>query len=367
MAGISPQDAFGQLKDFKPLEFLNIRNAASCEEEASLPVRSFSDTLLNPAPEQDIISPFISTAFLPKNRDQFALHQRIRQAAATRHWASVRNLLTHLERKQWDLFDTQWELLELEGENKSEAARIKSAFRAIEEWEKVFAPGSDRDKETVQKRIALGRATSRPLMQELVDFFQSKAKDESLYRELVAIRNRWAEHYVCLSPIYIRFYWDESKHKLDPYSITEKRFEELKFLYVESFETFCRISVIAAGIEGIIHKGKVGVPLTNRVMDLTQFETIANGNKPDMLKQLKITDLFVPFIDHKLRNGIGHHSAYYDVATDSVFYRVENANGIQDLKISYTLFCEKVVNLYRQLHVVSLYVHWLRQSALGVM
>jgi hypothetical protein len=204
-------------------------------------------------------------------------------------------------------------------------------------------------------------------MQELVEFFRSKGKDESIYRELVAIRDRWAKHYVCLSPIYMRFYWDDSQHKLEPYSITEKRFDDLKLHYVESFETFCRISVIAAGIEGIISKGKVGVPLAKRVMDLAQFDTTPNGSKPDMLKQLRIADLFVPFIDNKLRNGIGHNSAHYDVATDSIRYRVENEKGIQDLNISYTLFCEKVVTLYRQLHVVSLYAHWLRQSTLGVL
>lgn len=365
-AGLSFQDAFKQLSnmDFKSLEYVNIRNATPCEEEPGLPVRSFSDTLLNPAPEQDTISPFLSTAFLPKNRDQFNLHQRIREAAATKHWSSVRNLLTHADRKQWDLFDKQWEQLELEGKNDSEAARIRAAFRAIEVWEKVYAPGTDGDKETVQKRIALGRATSRPLMQELAELFRSKGKDESLYRELIAIRDRWAKLYVCLSPIYMRFYWDDSKHKLDLYSITEKRFDDLKVLYVESFETFCRISVIAAGIEGIIYKGKVGIPLAKRVMDLSEFDTTPNGNKSAMLKQLRIADLFVPFIDNKLRNGIGHHSAHYDVATDSIRYRVENQNGIQDLNISYTLFCEKVVLLYRQLHVVSLYAHWLRQSAL---
>jgi hypothetical protein len=275
--------------------------------------------------------------------------------------------LTHLDRKQWDLFDKQWEQLELEGKNDSEAAKIRAAFNAIDLWEMVFAPGTDQDKETVQKRIALGRATSRPLMQKLVEFFSSKGKDESIYHELLAIRDRWAKNYVCLSPIYVRFYWDDSKHKLESYSVTEKRFDDLKLLYVESFETFCRVSVIAAGIEGIIYKGIVGVPLTKRVMDLAQFDTTPNGSKPDMLKQLKVADLFVPFIDNKLRNGIGHHSAHYDVATDLVHYRVENEKGIRDLTISYTLFCEKIVNLYRQLHVVSGYAHWLKQSALGVL
>jgi hypothetical protein len=364
--GLSFQEAIASLKDMNPLEFVNIVNASPCDEEPDLPVRTFSERLLNPAPEQDIVSPFLSTAFLPKNRQRFMLHQRIREVAATKHWKSVHNLLTHFERKQWPLFDRQWEQLEIGGRIDSENDRIRAAFRAIEEWEKVFAPGTDGAKERVKQRLALGRATSHPLMKDLIDHFKAKGKDESMYRELVEIRDRWAKHYLYLSPVYLRFYWDDEKHSLKDYAVTEKKFEELKLLYVEVFETFCRISVIAAGIEGIIHKRQVGIPLAKRVMNLDEFDATANGTKREILKQLIIADLFVPFIDNKLRNGIGHNSAHYEVANDLIRYRVENDKGIQNLTISYTEFCETLVTLFRQLHVVSIYVHWLRQSTLGV-
>jgi hypothetical protein len=64
---------------------------------------------------------------------------------------------------------------------------------------------------------------------------------------------------------------------------------------------------------------RIQLYLNTRLRELTAAGLSApNGSKPDMLKQLKIADLFVPFIDNKLRNGIGHNSAHYDVATDSI-------------------------------------------------
>ena len=182
----------------------------------------------------------------------------------------------------------------------------------------------------------------------------------------MSIRKQWSKHYLSLSPIYLSFYWDDKKYSLKDYTIAEKRFDELRSFYVDCFETFCHISVIAGAIEGIIHNKALGVPIPSRFVSLDEFDVTENGRKPDFLKPLKIADLFVPYIDNKLRNGIGHHSAHYDVKSDSIKYRTENKNGIQDFAISYVKFCTKLVHLFRQLHFVSQYAHWLRQTALGV-
>ncbi len=294
------------------------------------------------------------------------LHQAIRQAAANTHWPSIHKLFTHFERKHWDLFDKQLKKLELGITATTETERIKAAFTSIEKWEMPFAPDEQQFKEFVLKRLVLARATSRPLLIDLANYFKAKGKDESIIRELMSIRNNWSKYYLFLSPLYLPFYWDEKKYSLKDYTVAEKRFEELRLFYVDSFETLCRISVIAGAMEGIIHNKALGIPITNRLVSLDEFDIMRNGSKPDILKQLKIADLFVPYIDNKLRNGIGHHSAHYDVKSDSIKYRIENDKGIQDLEISYIEFCDKVVRLYRQLHFVSQYAHWLRQTALGV-
>lgn len=177
---------------------------------------------------------------------------------------------------------------------------------------------------------------------DLAKHFQSKGKDESIFRELRNLRGKFAAFYPFLSNLYLRFYWDEKRNKIGSYKVTEKRFPELKTFYVDCFETFCRVSAIAAGIEGITYQSALGVPLAKRVMTLDEYETANNGTKPDLIKHLKIADLFVPFIDNKLRNGIRHHAAHYESNSDTVEYTVENAKGIQNLSMPYTVFCEKI-------------------------
>jgi len=355
-----------RIKKMQNLKYVDFKNAKICEEAGATDTRTFDGETLNPIIEGQHFSPFMATAFMPKNREQFVQHQSIRLSAANTFWPQIHKLLTHFERKRWDLFDKQLHELDLGLNSTTEIERVKATFRAIEEWEKVFAPDVQRYKEAVQKRIVLARATSRPLLTDLTNYFKVKGKDETINRELYSIRSKWAKYYPFLSPIYLSFYWDDKKHSFKGYTLAQKRFEELNLFYVECFETFCRISVIAGAIEGIIHNKALGVPIAKRLVSLDEFDVMKNGSKPDILKQLKVADLFVPFIDNKLRNGIGHHSAHYEVNTDSIKYRIENDKGIQDFEIRYIDFCTKVVHLYAQLHFVSQYAHWLRQSALGV-
>jgi hypothetical protein len=83
---------------------------------------------------------------------------------------------------------------------------------------------------------------------------------------------------------------------------------------------------------------------------------MTNGLKQNILDKLAIADLFIPFIDHRLRNGIGHNAARYDVVEDKINYK----NGTQYYSIYYIEFCDKVVKLYGQLELISLYSNWLQ-------
>jgi hypothetical protein len=349
------------------LKFVNLKNAKECDDNPTISdTRTFDGETLNPIVEGQHFSPHMATAFMPKDREKFGRQQYVRRMAAEKFWPQLHKLLTHFERKRWDLFDKQLKELDLDLNPTTVIERIKAAFTAIESWEQVFAPDVQKSKEAVLKRIVLARATSRPLLNDLADYFKAKGKDETISRELHSIRSKWAKYYSFLSPIYLSFCWDDKKYSLKDYTLAEKRFDELNLFYVECFETLCRISVIAGAMEGIIHNKVLGIPITKRLVSLDEFDVMANGSKPDILKQLKIADLFVPYIDNKLRNGIGHNTAHYDVKSDSIKYRNENKSGFTDFEIPYIEFCTKIVHLFRQLHVVSQYAHWLRQSALGV-
>ena len=346
------------------IKYVNLVNAKSCKGEGSK-IRTFDGETLNPISDEHF-SPFIANTPLLQDWPKFARDQGFRFKAAENFWPQIRRLRIHLERKQWALFDKQFRKLELNLPISSEAERVKATFKATELIAAFFTPFTDAVKKLIQDRIALADSASPTLTDALVKFFQAKQKDSSVIHELSTIRERWSGLYAAVAPIYTCLYWDDKKHTLDDFTLAQKRFEELKPFYVDCFETFCRISVIAAGIEGIIVSKAVGVPAAKRLIPIDEFDIMKNGIKPDVLKSLTIGDVFVPYIDHNLRNGCGHHSAHYDASNDSIRYVTENPKALKNHQMSYIRFCEKVVRLYAQLEVVSLYAHWLRQRVLGV-
>jgi len=96
------------------LKYVNLKNAKFCGEEGATETRTFDGENLNPVDEAKHFSPFIATAFLPRNLEKFALHQGMRKAAVEIFWPQIHKLLTHFERKNWKLFDKQLQELELE-------------------------------------------------------------------------------------------------------------------------------------------------------------------------------------------------------------------------------------------------------------
>jgi hypothetical protein len=291
------------------------------------------------------------------------MHERIRAATAKIHGPRVLKLAIHFDRRHWPLFDKQLEQLDVGLMGRNDLERISALFYCAEACGRFFGD-TRKCYQQVMERIALADSKSPALVNQLADFFKAKKKDESVVKELWSIRKRWYALYEFVSPIYVSFYWNSTKHSLDNFKLPDKRFEPLKQLYIDCFETFCRISVMAAGFEGIIREQMLGVPTAKRFWGIDEFDACKNGNKPDVLKQLEVGDLFVPFIDTHLRNGVGHHSAHYDESTDSIEYANENSKGVITRRnISYTRFCDKLVRLYGQIEAVSTYPQWIRHLA----
>jgi hypothetical protein len=351
-----------RVSKLRNIEYVNWENAKPIKRSPDIVDEVTLDPeRLNPVREGEHFSPYMATVFLPVDRERFAFEERIRSATARIHGPRVLKLAIHFERKQWSLFDKQLKELNVPVKaGSSELERISALFYCAEACGRPFGD-THKVYQQVRERIDLAESKWPALVEQLANFFKAKKKDESIVKELWSIRKRWYSLYEFLSPLYLSFYWDDNKHSLDNFKLPDKRFEPLKQLYVDCFETFCRISVIAGGFEGIVTKQALGVPATKRLLTMEEFDVSKNGNKPDVLRQLTVGNLFVPFIDSHLRNGVGHHSAHYDENTDSIEYANENSKGvITRHTISYTRFCDKLVRLYGQLEAVSTYAQWIR-------
>jgi hypothetical protein len=355
-----------EIAGMQNVEYVNLKNC-EIEDRAAKSVKTLTLDGEQMIPlSGDHFSPFMALAEMSLDYPQFLEQQGMRLNAIEKIWPEISRLNIHAERQQWPLFDAQFKEFGLDWTPTTEVERKRAVFSVAELYGPLFSLEAQTIRTRVSQRFAFAESTSPGLMKQLVGFFQNAHKDESLIRELNSIREKWVRVYNLLSPVFACLYWDDAKATLDDYTLAQKRFDELKPLYVDCFETFCRISVIAAGLEGIILKNTLGVPTPNKIITLKEFDLMKNGLKPGVLTHLPIGDLFVPFMDNALRNGIGHHSAHYEVKADVIEYFTENQKGRKPHVISYIRFCEKVMRMYGQLEAVSSYANWLRMKALGL-
>lgn len=308
-------------------------------------------------------SPFQATVFLAKEPLIFHRHQSVRLHASQKIWSEIEKLIIHETNRNEELFDKQRIALGYSDNCQSWSERILLTIRILHDYGNFYSCEPKGQNALINQRISLSESISSTLIGELINYLNTPEACRNVFEEMLSIRKRWSNLYPMLSPIYNIFYWNDDTNSLDDYTLAQKRFEDLKPFFIDCFETLCRISVIAAAIEGIIFHKSLGVPASSGLLKLEKFNEMPNGSKPDILNKLVVGDLFVPYINSRLRNGLGHHSAKYDVNHDVIEYIYKAKDGAHHEILSYIRFCEKVVRMYSQLELVSIYAHWLRIRA----
>jgi hypothetical protein len=146
-------------------------------------------------------------------------------------------------------------------------------------------------------------------------------------------------------PILQLRYWKHQPSSLRDLMVSDKRFEELKPLYLAAFELFARLSVIGMGVALIRANANTDLPTKKGSMSIWDFEAMDNAAKVPHLSRYGGTQHFAALMDTKLRNGIGHNAAHYDVATDEIVCVKAKGAALQEWRISYTDFCYKMLDL----------------------
>jgi hypothetical protein len=280
----------------------------------------------------------------------------LRIQLCSQHWPVIRKLKVHCDNRNWKLFRKEFSALGHEFTETDERLIPVHFLSLLDKFAEPFLPFSEASSRLLLQRVNLAFAISERECMKLHAYLEDIGWTSFLYDELFSIKDRWVHVYGIVQPIYLSLYWDESKNNLDRYYVSQKRFDELKPVFVDIFETLCRISVIAAAVEGIIMSNRVVVPSKPKEMEIDEFRGIENGRKFDIIKDLVPAPSFTMMRENALRNGIGHHSAHYDVRTDSIIYRRENKKGVEAFQVSYTRFCEALVKLYVQFEQASVYV-----------
>ncbi len=305
-------------------------------------------------------SAFLATVHLPKDLRLYDRDRNIRLDLALNVWPVLKQMVVHRERKNETLFDGIARKFGFKDDLQNWTGRFRTELRIFQGCLRHFRPFTSAEESLVLQRINYAESCAGSKTHELVQTLVSAHAEDKLTAEILRVRDAFMRVFPAISGIFQSLYWDDSKHSLDEFHLAEKRFDELKTLYIDCFETLCRLSVVAATLEGVIQNGKPEVPTKKGSMATVDFQTMPNGSKPDILHHLPIAEIFVPVMNSKLRNGVGHNSAGYNVQKDCIFYSNHNKKGVQEFQMPYIRFCEAIMRIYRLFEVGALYGDWLR-------
>lgn len=299
----------------------------------------------------DFISPFIATVGNLIDPRAYMRDESMRRHFRESQWPVIERLIVHFDNENDALFDKEAARLGLSANSATRLARLHLLTRVQERAFSWFTTSMPAQERRIQQRLALAESVSNDLFDILVDEYVQSGRMTNLWREIRSVRKAFMEHYPTLSPLIQMRYWHRNLQDLSKFKISNKTFSSLRQLYINCFEILCRLLVIVVGIELIIHNRSLEIPTRKGQMSLWDFEQMANGRKPEILKNYPVADLFVPALNPKLRNGIGHSSAHYTSASDEVVYDEPRGSKLVKHRMSYTAFCDQTLSLFSVLEL----------------
>ena len=343
------------------IQYTKIVNAVWLDESTESPfvVSHDSETLIHKGLPPDM-SPFIATSFSAVDPQKFHADRETRFAYPRKYWHVLQNCRSYYDKKDWPRFHQQMETLNPKFTSTGPAANRDQLFRYYRNFGRPFTPFSEPQRHLLEKHLGEAENRATKLCYDLRKWLHELGWNELLEEQFFAIKEQWVAVFYMISPMYMPLYWDAHQNNLHEYLLAQKRFADLKQFYIDVFESLARISVIAVGIEGILHIGELKYSTKKGDKPLEEFKKMDNGAKWNVLQNMIISDCFSELSSTRLRNGIGHHAAHYDVNKDAIEYRNEPKSGpTVTAEIGYTEFCAKLLALYRQWEVASLYIWWL--------
>jgi hypothetical protein len=325
----------------------------SDSEDGVLDTLTFSDEILVPMNMRGGFSPHLATWPNYEDFERYRHDEGLRQLFASKLYSHGERCLVHFERGNWDLFDK--ESPSHTAREQDPPGRLVDLYNFFHAGLSKFTLNTHGRYDRILQRLEYAKAYSPALFAKLAELFLSSGRIAQLWKENAAVRRMLIENYTGIQPLYQMYYWRKDLRILDSYQLSDKRFDPLRQLYIDCFETTCRLLVAAIGIETIIQHRSLEIPTNKGSMTLDTFQALKNANKREHIAKYPIEDLFVPVIDTELRNGIGHHSAHYDRTSDQIILYDSKGSGQVSRALGYTDFCDRVVKLFSAFELAVMY------------
>jgi hypothetical protein len=322
-------------------------------EDGAIKTLTFSDEIVVPASMPDFISPSIAT-FGRYDLENCREDEGLRQLFVRKTFQYAERCRVHFERGNWNLFDNE-SPSQHEGDPLSVRSRLIDLYNRYTAGFSKFTLVPHGKYGRVLQRLAYAKALDQQVVDKLAEHYLVSGRIVSLWKEIFSVRNSFVNCYNFIQPLITVKYWKDEFR--EPVTLSDKRFNELRQLYIDCFETLFRLLVLAMGFETIIHHRKLEIPTKKGSMTLEQFEQMSNATKRDHIAKFPIEDLFMPVLDTEFRNGIGHHAAHYEQEHDAIVVFDTKDAGTVSRVVGHTEFCEKVLDLFAAFELAAMYHH----------
>lgn len=313
----------------------------------------------------NIISPFILMSSSVKDMIEFKRVTMDRMGLLRDVWPVLRNCHIHFTNGNWDLYRQEFRKIDPEFGEEDKELLVRHHLRCLHRFSSAFRPGSEGMSQVLRQRVNLAENVSASACADFLGYLHDIGWNQHLFDELMGLKERWGTVYGIVQPVYAYYDLADGVDIAD-FTLSQKRFDDIKGFFVDSYETLCRISLIAGAIEGIIGGLVRQVPGSRGSIPLEEYRSMPNGRKKDVVGHWPSASAFAQIGVNQLRNGVGHHSAKYAVATDSIEYRVENRSGVNTSSIPYMEFCLQLVKTYSSLELASVLIHWVAAKDKGL-
>ncbi len=324
-------------------------------EEGAVKVLTFSDEIPVPVDIPEQFSPFILTCWNFIDPDEYQHDETLRRIWVRSYFPYCERCMVHFERGNWDLFDK--ESPPSEGERLDPKNRLVALYDAIQAGFSKFTLNGTGKHSRIMQRVTLANTIAPRLYSQLADEYLANGKILKLWKEIANVRRSFVDNYAAFQPLIQMAYWHQDKRDLTAFRLSDKCFDALRQLFIDCFETLCRLMVTAVGIEAIIHEKALQIPTKKGSMTLDEFERLPNGRKRDLIHTYPIEDLFLPVIDSDLRNNVGHNSAHYDPERDEIVLYDTKDSGTVKRTMLYNEFCDRVLKLFAAFELAAMYQH----------
>src|SRR5579863_3653639 len=322
------------------------------DEDGAIKTLTFSDEIVVPVSMPDFISPSIAT-FGRYDIDEAREDETLRQLFVRKTFQYAERCRVHFERGNWELFDNE-SPAHYEGPV-TPKSRLIDLYNFYTAAFSKFTLTTRGKYDRIHQRMTYAKSLDQPLVDDLTGSYLLSGRIVSLWKEIFSVRNSFVNCYNFVQPLITVKYWKEEYR--EPVTLSDKRFNELRQLYIDCFETLFRLLVLGMGFEVIIHHRKLEIPTKKGSITLEQFEQMPNAAKRDHIAKFSIEDLFLPVLDTDFRNGIGHHAAHYEAQHDAIIMFDTKDSGTVSRVVSYTDFCEKVLDLFGAFELAAMYHH----------